>query len=488
MRGSSCLALLLVLPLTACGSSDSSSTGGTDAGTPPKLVGAAGVSITRIAIYQGVERNLMDQGAPVQSTVPLIAGRDAMVRVFYATDGSYNGQPVTAQLAIDGGDPIELVQPLGAGSVQEDLASTLDFDVPGARIGDTLAYSVGIMQTDDGTTPDNATAHYPAQGLDSVPVEGHANTLRIIVVPYRYDTDGSGRLPDTSPAQMDALRQRFLQLYPVSNVEISVHDPVPWNQALGKDGTGWQGLGLNLFGIRNTEHVPDDVYLYGTFDPADTFAAYCGFGCLLGVTLLNNNPPDTGDVRLRLALGVGYVEYAADTATHETGHAHGREHANCGPGLDPQSIDPNFPYDKGGIGTWGYDPFGRALLDPAVYSDIMGYCDKKWISDYNYLGLFKRTQVVNLPYVTGPSTTWDVIAVDGSGKVEWGPSVERIGTFAGHAANVTVHAASGATSTVEARFFPYDHMHGGWLFVPRRNGAPSRVVADVDGLHLDASR
>ncbi len=483
MRGSF-VALGLVVFVYGCGSSDSGSGGGTPT---PTYVGASGVSITRIAIYQGVERELMDQGAPAQSNVPLVAGRDAMVRVFYTTDGSYDGQAVTARLAVGDGDPIELTQPLGAASVQADLASTLDFDVPGDRIGDTLAYSVAILQQDDGKKADNPTAHYPVQGQDSVAVEGHANTLRIIVVPYRYDTDGSGRLPDTSPDQIAALRQRFLQLYPVSNVEMSVHDPVPWNQALANDGNGWQTLGINLYGIRNTEHIPDDVYLYGTFDPADSFTKYCGFGCLLGVTLLNNSPPDTGNVGLRLALGVGYKEYAADTATHETGHAHGREHANCGPGLDPTSIDPNFPYDKGGIGSWGYDPFGRALLDPAVYSDIMGYCDKKWISDYNYIALFKRTQNVNLPYITGPATTYDVVAVDAHGKVEWGPTVQRTAGFPGRATDVTVHAGP-ATSTVEASFFPYDHMRGGWLFVPRRDAAPTRVVADVGGLHIDASR
>lgn len=484
MRGSAFLGLLLVVPLYGCGSSDSGS-----GGTPPapSFVGATGVAISRIAIYQGVERNLMDQGAPAQSNVPLVAGRDAMLRVFYTTDGSYNGQPVTARLSVGEGDPIELTQPLGAGSVEEDLGSTLDFDIPGDRIGDTLAYSVAVLQQDDGKMQDNAAAHYPAQGQDSVAVEGHANTLRIIVVPYRYDTDGSGRLPDTSPAQIEAIRQRFLQLYPVSNVEISVHDPVPWTQTLGNDGSGWQSLGINLYGLRNTDHVPDDVYLYGTFNPADNFLKYCGGGCLLGVTLLNNNPPDTGNVSLRLALGVGYDEYAADTAAHETGHAHGREHANCGPGLDPQSIDPNFPYDKGGIGTWGYDPFGKQLLDPAVYSDIMGYCQKKWISDYNYIALFKRTQNVNLPLVTGPATPYDLVAVDAHGKVEWGPTVKRTGTFAGRPTNVTVHIGA-ASSSVEARFFPYDHMRGGWLFVPRRNGAPTRVVADVDGLHVDVSR
>lgn len=465
--------------LAACSGSDAASEEGVK-----DEVGAAGVLVTRIAIYQGVERDLMVNGAPAQSSVPLIAGRDAMVRVFYATDSKYDGHPVRARLKLGAGAPLEQFTALGRISSQAELASTIDFDVPGARIGDTLSYSVSLLQPGEA---DHAEAHYPADGLASVPVEGKANTLRMIIVPFRYDTDGSGRLPDTSPEQVERIRQRFLQLYPVSNVEMSVHEPVPWTQAITKDGTGWQGVGVKLFSIRTGEHIPDDTYLYGMFNPNESFAQYCGFGCMLGVTLLNNNPPDVGTVGLRLALGVGYTEYAADTAAHETGHAHGREHANCGPGLDPQSVDQSFPYPKGSIGTWGYDRFARQLVDPSVYSDIMGYCDKKWISDYNYAALHARGQRINLPSVQGPVTEYDLVAVDGAGAVEWGPSVLRDATFAGAPLPVTVRAGA-ETRTVEAQFFPYDHMPGGWLFVPRTSAAPSAVSLTVDGMRVEAAR
>ena len=41
----------------------------------------------------------------------------------------------------------------------------------------------------------------------------------------------------------------------------------------------------------------------------------------------------------------------ADTAAHELGHSHGRNHAPCGMGLDPSSIDPAYPHDGGKIGV-----------------------------------------------------------------------------------------------------------------------------------------
>src|SRR5262245_17278158 len=61
---------------------------GTGAQPPaPELVEAQGVTITEIAVYQGVKRPLMQNGAASTSKTPIVAGRDAFFRVFYTTDG-----------------------------------------------------------------------------------------------------------------------------------------------------------------------------------------------------------------------------------------------------------------------------------------------------------------------------------------------------------------------------------------------------------------
>ena len=39
--------------------------------------------------------------------------------------------------------------------------------------------------------------------------------LRVLLVPLRYDADGSGRLPDTSPAQLQAFHDALLAMFPV---------------------------------------------------------------------------------------------------------------------------------------------------------------------------------------------------------------------------------------------------------------------------------
>jgi len=481
---------ILVLGVPACSGGDE-----TEAGSPNKpkettaLVGAAGVTITQVAIYQGVKRALMLDGAQASSPIPLVAGRDAFLRIFYTTDAGYDGGEVTGQLLIDGGEPIQATGVLGAGSNDADLGSTFNLAIPGDRIGDVLTYSVGLLH-DGHAKDDNAAARYPASGTDAVPVEGKRNTLKVILAPFAYNADGSGRVPDMSPEQVEKYRQRFLGMYPVSNVEVTVRQATPWSGKIYANGQGWQEVGYALYGFRQQDKTPDDVYYYGVFDPSPSLGQYCGGGCLLGVTLLNNDPPETGSVGLRLALGVGFPEVAADTAAHETGHAHGREHANCGPGLDPASIDPNFPHPDGQIGEWGFDVQNSVLYDPVQTTDIMGYCEHTWISDYNYQALFHRGQAVNGEYWKAAPTQrvdYELLTVDGEGHAVWRGPVTQSRAFLGTGVEGTVVGRDGTRAAITGHYFPYDHLPGGWLLFPRSEGA-SRAEFVVDGVRAVAER
>ncbi len=50
-------------------------------------------------------------------------------------------------------------------------------------------------------------------------------------------------------------------------------------------------------------------------------------------------------------------------------------------------LDQNYPYSEGSIGQFGLDAAQLKVYSPAIYTDIMGYCDNVWISDYNYSAL-----------------------------------------------------------------------------------------------------
>jgi len=84
----------------------------------------------------------------------------------------------------------------------------------------------------------------------------------------------------------------------------------------------------------------------------------------------------------RAAMGWDYLTGSSGSvvAAHELAHNWGRFHAPCG---GPANPDLSYPYVGGAIGAYGLDVTTVTPKPPST-NDIMGYCDPKWISDYNY--------------------------------------------------------------------------------------------------------
>lgn len=72
------------------------------------------------------------------------------------------------------------------------------------------------------------------------------------------------------------------------------------------------------------------------------------------------------------------------------------KHVNCGlpPGDDPHD---GYPYPPGQIGPigsrnyYGFDWVTRSVIPPDQAKDYMSYCWPKWVSDYNWRGIFDLT-------------------------------------------------------------------------------------------------
>jgi hypothetical protein len=479
--------------LGAC--SDDSSTEETNQPPEPKFGPAGGVSITEVAIYQGIKRTLAKDGAPQTSDIPLVAGRDAMIRVFYATTGDYDGKDVTGRLTIGDGEPIEVTQALIEPSSDGSISSTLNFFIPGDRVGTQIDYSVEIVQKD--SKSDNGAARYPASSVESVPVEGPAQKFRVVIAPFQYDYDGSGRLPDLSEPTIEKYRTRLKQLFPVSDVEVTVRGATAWDNRIGPEGGGWQEVLEELFQYRGFDDASDDTYYYALFNPEDSFFDYCGGGCLLGLTLLNQanqgcflpGNDDFGCVELRFAMGVGFDPVSYDTMAHEFGHAHGREHAPCGPGLDPQSIDGSYPHDGGRIGVWGLDPVTTQLYNPDAITDVMGYCEFTWISDYNYKAMFERGSAINLPkWQAAPRDRAVLLSYDDAGNVRWSSETTIPRNVAGERVPARVRRKDGTFEAANAVKLGFDHLPGGFLLVPGVEAETPEVEVTLEGRAVRVQR
>lgn len=450
-------------------------TGGNTAPPPTTtLLPAAGVTIEKITLNQGVQHTLMANGQKVSDSVPVVASRAGVLRVMYTTDSSYDGKAVTATLSL-GDQELEQTLVLGNASTENDLQSTINFELTAEQVRLGLSYRIEITQqtsTDDGAI--NKGAYFPHDTQQDVLVQ-KSGGLKIVIVPIRYDSDQSGRMPDTSAAQLELLRNEYLRLYPVSHVDISVReDAMRWNQTLRADGDGWNSLLLAIADLRAKDNVSDDTYYYGMFRPTETFGSFCSKGCVAGLGFVS---PEM-NTWSRASIGLGFEgQQLAEVAAHELGHNHGRTHTPCG---NPANPDPDFPYSDGSIGRWGFDIVDGELQAPSSSKDFMSYCDPTWVSDFTYAALFERARFVNQVHasIQGSSEprAYDRVVVQADGSMDWADevSLRRMPTGEARVVDVTTERGS---SSVEASFIRFDHVEGGVLFVPRDPAAPARSRA-----------
>jgi hypothetical protein len=415
------------------------------------LAFADGVTVTAIDLYQALRRPLMEGGQPATSDIPVVAKKPGMLRVFYETDGGYDGQPVTARLTVGSGAPVEVVGTLSGSSSHTDLGSTINIDFPGDIMEAGASFKVELLQPAASVSGDNSAAAYPSDGGEApMEIEAGAVKLKIMLVPVQ----NNGTLPDTSAEQVQLYQRYFSEEYPVPEVEITVRSaPYVFNYNLGNSGN-WSALLDEITDLRNSDGAPDDVYYYGIHD-AD------GNG-LLGLGWVGG----ASDVWSRTAIGVGWTgNTAPETAVHEVGHNHGRDHSPCG-----VSGDPSFPHPGASIGVWGYRPSDKQLLDPDDFVDFMSYCDPAWISDYTYKAIFQRAKFVSTsPFIAVPEAlqnrSYDRIKVL-DGQATFLEPVVIARPPEGETKSMTV-SLGGEAQTLTGHYFAYNHLDGGVLLVMR---------------------
>lgn len=456
----------------------------TDTGTPPPppdpgpsgLPVMTNLAIKEVAFFQGVKVSVARDGAKTTSVAPVVAGREALVRVYVEPMAGWSAREVQGELAlVSSSGTMHYTATLtpSAASTDASLGSTLNFNVPAGILAKDTTYSV-VLQSKAGAPPagDTSKARYPATGTEALGAKSTGETLKVKIVPIQYGADGSNRLPDTSPTQLEAYRRAFYTMYPAKQVEITVRAAYPYASAISANGSGFSNALNAMVKLRQTDGAPKDVYYYGAFAAASSFSSYCAGGCVTGLCGLLSSPSDSVG---RACVGVGFTgAQSAGTAAHEIGHAHGREHAPCG-----TSGDAKYPYSGGSIGAWGYDLVGKKLLSPSGTKDFMSYCDPTWISDYTYAALATRMSLVNgaamMFGTTTPPTKYRFVNVGAGATLSWGETMTLTDQPFGAPRDVVFDLGDGTTQTVTGYYYPYADLDGGYLLVPE----PAKRYASV---------
>ena len=320
------------------------------------------LSIAGLHLTQSVQR--------FDNTVPLVAGRDALLRVTALANNSnrvraqvrvrlYQGNTQVLSVVID--SPADTVP---TGRSDGDLTTTWNTLVQGSLIQPGLRVVADVdpaATVPEANETDNA---FPANGRLALDVRS-APPLAITLVPVRQSA--TGLQGDVTPGNRRDYLDLASRMYPLPGYNAFVRDVYVTNApAFQPDDAngGWLTVLNEIAALRAAD--PEGRHYYGVVRVSYS-AGLAGLG-FIGVGA---------------AIGYDHPADRARIAAHELGHTWNRQHAPCG---NPSGPDPSFPYPGGRIGRIGYDPL-TGLLVPREAADVMGYCANPWVSDYTYEGV-----------------------------------------------------------------------------------------------------
>jgi len=350
-------------------------------------------------------------------SVPLVAGRDALLRVFMtATDINTWRPPVRVSL-FEGTNLLETYdipaqvagvdREVSEGNLQRSWNVRVNGHriVPGLRMlveADPDRTLVGDADLSDNIWPRNGTP----QALTVTTV----GTWHAVLVPVvNTSSNLTGDVTEANKGQFTNLVQRVL---PIADANVVVRQPFTSSiSALQSSDANraWIALLSEMNALQAIERtVGRNEYFYGVVK-VDYTSGIAGYGYVPG----------------RAAVGWDYLPSGDGVAAHEWGHNFGRRHAPCG---NVAGADLSFPTPGGFIGNWGWNPATNLLVSPNA-TDLMGYCGNQWISAHNWsASLSHRASTPNAIALSAAPTAANTDALlvwgtmSGNGRITLEPS------------------------------------------------------------------
>lgn len=324
----------------------------------------------------------------LDNSVPVIAGKDGLVRVFVLANTTNTSTPTVQVTLKNNGVAVagypKTVNAPGASvptTLSEGvLASSWNLAIPGADLTTPTGsgYSVEATVNPGGTiTEADTTNNALAATLTGRTVPTFKSTIFPVVLSSGTGGVVAGTDPTISTHSTAAWVARLKKMFPVADVDAVLGSTFTGSvSTLASDGTGWSTL-LSDLATKHQTDAASDRYYYGALQVSYSSG-------VAGLGYVPNSPSSA--FQYRTAIGWDKTGYSdggnyPEVFAHETGHNMGRPHSPCG---GPANPDPNYPYAGALIGQWGYDSVTNVMVDPTTTKDIMAYCRPNWVSDYVY--------------------------------------------------------------------------------------------------------
>ncbi len=298
----------------------------------------------------------------ISHPVPLVAGEDALLRVFVKTDlGEHVSlPPVTATFYLNGQEvhtaEISLHESNVPSEIEEGiLTQSANAEVPGTVVMPGLKMVVNINPEGNADSVLGFSERIPPKGRMSLDVRT-VPPFDLTLVPFLWmESPQISVLSETEGLTADNdLFWQSRNLLPIADFDVSVREPV------------WTSTDPV---VSNSFEVLQETIAVRAMDGSN--------GYYMGILRAGG-----GQAELPGTSSVSVLD--AEIIAHEIGHNLYLYHSPCGGASEP---DPNYPYEDGSIGSWGYDIRDGTLVAPKT-ADLMSYCHPQWISEYGFTRAF----------------------------------------------------------------------------------------------------
>jgi hypothetical protein len=314
---------------------------------------------------------LIQSAQNLSASVPLVRNRDAYLRVFAVADQTNTPAPVVQLRIFQSGVLVDtrMISTTRAtvptAADESALNNSWNYLVPGSLIQPGVSIEATVDPANlvtESNDSDNVFVLAPPD-IRSVP------TLNVTMVPILQP--GASQPGNVTDANKSTFLDVTRSMHPIDGVNILVRaTPLTASATLESDGTGW----LQVLDDVDAASVADGRYYYGV-------AKVSYQSGVAGIAFVSEP-----SLASHAALGWDAMPSAAVVMAHELAHNWGRRHAPCG---GPTDLDGNYPDPSGLTDSYGLDlSTAQPTLKPATFSDIMGYCPSKWVSEYTYRGVF----------------------------------------------------------------------------------------------------
>jgi hypothetical protein len=336
----------------------------------------------------------LSSGAGSDNSVPLVANKDLVIRVYFDKRpglAGYVPARITGRVRFAGQEFAPLngpIQPLDRSLIRRsNINHTLNFRIPAALCHGDKTFRVSIFDTDYNTGiggigiySDGSLMRFSSTAETFYATFRYVPPLRVCGVMINYAGPPNFDIPAPLGTDLPTTLSRFLPMFPIHGFDFGPCTVTPWGDDMKiKSGEKWSGWDSLLTFITNLRNASTIRAFYVGLLPANLSGQLSAW---------------------QRGIGRPGVAIAAQNDTralsHELGHAMNLQHLNDGIAAGP--FETNYPkyregtFPYGSIGEFGLNTSRMTLFNPTTTFDLMTYFDaadvlfpgNTWISPYHY--------------------------------------------------------------------------------------------------------